>query len=182
MHIFSKLTLLTVVASLAVASFGPGAVAQSATANQSEISVDVGDGCTETIDNHTAVCGSSYDDGVLTVELQSDRPQRITLVDAGVFMDGGGQMSRSRHFIDDGRSTVSVSATKVDGLVGVSINNGRTLYGYVHKPPSTGFLPGSPSPNDALVAGATVFSLFGVCLPGAYFGLKRYKGGEHDEL
>ena len=121
-----------------------------------ENKTDQGDrGCTEHIDDVTSICTYHYDSdaGEIVMTLYSERPQRVTLTDAGAFMTGG-EVNRARHTLK-GRSKVRFAVTEYEGFVGLSVDTGRTLYAV---PVETGTALSAPKESDflALLAGLVV--------------------------
>jgi hypothetical protein len=122
----------TLITLLVVAMLVPGAVAAqenatNATDATDDLPDDRLDDCTEHIDNVTTLCSAEYENGRITLELHSDRPQRVTLTDAGGMMEGGEITQQTSH-LSEGRNTVHISVTQHNGFAGVTVNTGRTLY------------------------------------------------------
>lgn len=117
-----------VVASLAVA---PVAAQENATDTGTGLEAEdlTGDECTVHIDQHVSLCSAEYRDGEVVLELRSDRPETITVTDAGGIMNGGEILRKDYVLRSDRRSTVRMPVTKANGFVGVTIDTGRTLYG-----------------------------------------------------
>jgi hypothetical protein len=127
----SKIFVLTFVALALIAGV---ATAQDG-GNGTNVNVDVAnqtdDGCSSprTIDNITQLCSAklSSDGNRATLVVKSKLPQRITLTDAGGFMQEG--TIRQRTFpLQPGKNTVTLRVTQVDGFAGVSVATSETLY------------------------------------------------------
>lgn len=106
----------------------------------------------EPIDSNTALCSASYNGDRVVLVLKSDRTQRVTLTDAGAFMEGG-VVNRQRFVLREGElNTVRLRATKVNGYVGVSVDTGDTLFA-VPIETSSPIIGGPWSASDAQAAG-----------------------------
>lgn len=131
------------------------------------------EGCNEHIDDETALCGYHYDAGAgeVVLTLYSDRPQRVTLTDAGAFMTGG-EVNRQRATLN-GRSEVRLAVTEYNGFVGVSVDTGRTLYAV---PIETSSSLSAPKESDllALLAGIVI-------VPAAAVGVYRVREELRDD-
>jgi len=108
------------------------------------------------IDGNTRVLSYDYDSeaGTLSVTIESDRPQAVTISDAGALSESGGGVIPSESEPIDGVRTLTIPVTRTDqGFVGVTIATDNTLYGIVIEPeregpfertsPTTGWLGGS---------------------------------------
>lgn len=105
---------------------------------------------TERIDDNTVLIEASYNEqsGMVSVTVRSDRPQAITVTDAGALMQGG-EIPQRTVAVDGGETaTIKVPATEVQGWVGVSIKTDETLYGV----PITGFEANTLSFVDRLTS------------------------------
>jgi len=123
---------LSVVLTLTLGATGTVA-AQETTPEPENVSVDVSVGgsgveeCTERITARLSICSATFEDGTATLVFDSVGVQRLTLTDAGAFVEGG-QVNRQYISVYDGRNTVEFSATKVSGFAGVAIDTGGILY------------------------------------------------------
>lgn len=123
-----------VIALIALALFSGAAIAQDE-GNGTNVNIDVGnqsdDGCTdpETIDNRTQLCSAQLngDGSRVTLVFKSKLPQRITLTDAGGFMQGG-VVNQKVVPMQTGRNRVTFRVTTVDGFSGVSVATQEVLY------------------------------------------------------
>jgi hypothetical protein len=124
-----KFLLITalVVASLAVA---PVAAQENATETDTGFDHEdlTGEDCTVHIDRHVSLCSVEHRNGEVILEFRTDRPETITVTDAGGMMHGG-EILRKDFLIRGDRSTVRMPVTKANGFVGVTIDTGRVLYG-----------------------------------------------------
>ena len=151
---------------LIVVTLAPGlAAAQTGNETADDLAPDVledleTDECAqpEVIDQNTVLCSAELDGETAELVLRSDRPQRVTITDAGgVF--AGGEVQRTRHQLrPDEPNTVRVSVTRHRNMAGVTVDTGTTLYGVPFDESST--LIGPPwSASDvqigALAAGAS---------------------------
>ncbi|WP_135365887.1 hypothetical protein [Halosimplex halophilum] len=157
------------------------AVAQSANGTQSGSGVQMPQQSGTQIQDGLVLLSSSYnsDAGTVTLVFRSERPTSVTLADAGAFMQEG-EINR-RTEVMDGKTKVEFAVTESNGFVGVSISTQETLYGHPIKIGSNDFVPGGPSPEDTWLAGSTVFVLFAVALPGAFYANRKLRGTEHDQ-
>lgn len=185
--------ILTVVAVATLAGAPVSAQADSPsnqTAGNASVNVTVGqdtgpeipEECSEQIDSETYLCSASTDGDTVTLSLYSLDVQTPTFTDAGGFMSGGVVYQQENRLYPDRKTSVVIPVTESDGFVGVSIATSEVLYAVPLKEPSPSFLPGRPSVYDAAIAGATVFAMFAICLPGSYWLLRKFKGGVHHEL
>jgi len=114
-----------------MAGVGPVAAQEGPTSDNTTVDVQVSDGggeeCTEHIDEVVSVCSRTYENGDAILELQSERITRVTLTDAGAFVEGG-QINRQQTTLREGRNTIRFRATEVQGFVGVAVDTGRVLY------------------------------------------------------
>lgn len=134
MQFFRHIITLLVV-SLALSGFAAPAVAQADNATDSPIDITVpssADNCAspEAIDNHTAICSASLEDGQAVLRLWSDTNQRITLSDAGALFEGGEIRTSRSTLLANQTTTARVPATISSGNAAVAIETGAgTLYG-----------------------------------------------------
>ncbi|QSG08878.1 hypothetical protein [Halapricum desulfuricans] len=131
-HAFSALLTVLIVVSLSTG----GAVAQDLdnatdpiTGETETPTPDAGE-THERIDNSTVLVSASYDRdaGMATVVIESEETQKITLTDAGAFVQGGEVPQRSVVVTPGERTEISIPVTNADGFVGVSIATQKTLY------------------------------------------------------
>lgn len=133
--------MLALLVVLATASIAAPAAAQEGNATNSTdvpstpdpssvVEDDGGNLTGERIDESTVLVSASYDrgSGTATVVLRSSRPQTVTVTDAGGIFEGG-DISRRRLVIPQGRSEITIPVTESRGFVGVSIATSQTLYG-----------------------------------------------------
>ena len=168
---------------LVAAAFAPAAAGQDIT-NASDIEFVPGQdatGCTEQIDDRTAICSVDYADGHVVIDLYSDRTQIVTLTDAGGIMQGGEINRETRPLRAEGITTVRFRATSHDGFVGVSIDTGRVLYGVPVETRSAMFGgPWTSSDAQAAALGAGVSVSFAVLL--LVFRASRGKSQEPERV
>ncbi len=180
------------VAFLALLTLVPtGVVAQAENGTQSgpgvempkESGTQIQDGLVIVSSSYTAVDEMrGFETGEATIVLRSDSPVAVTLADAGAFFTDQDREINRRTTVVDGRAELKFAVTERNGRVGVSISTDETLYGHtIRKGGSTDFVPGGPSPEDTWLAGATVFSLFAMALPGAFYANRKLRGKEHDQ-
>ena len=171
--------IIIVIALLAVVP-ATGA-AQSANTTTSGPVVDVPETTGTQIQDGLTLLSSSYDrnSGTATLVFQSDQAIAVTLADAGAFMEEG-EINR-RAIVVNGKTKVEFGVTEQRGFVGVSISTDETLYGHPIKVQNRDFVPGGPSPEDTWLAGSTVFVLFAIALPGAFWANRKMRGKEHDQ-
>lgn len=153
--IFSNTITPAIVTTLLVALVAV-AIATGGAAAQENVTISVDDSneteqCTEYIDRNTRLCDADLDDGTAVLTIESDRPQSVTLTDAGGFVDGG-QVDRSTQRLFEGTNTVRVPVTEADGFAGVSIETNEVLYAIPLEHSST-MLGGPWSATDAQLAG-----------------------------
>jgi hypothetical protein len=123
---FFVLTLTVVVATLVLV---PGA-AVGAAPNQS-VNVSTGDDpCSEPepIDEDTVLCSAELDGNTAVLVVESDRLQRITLTDAGGFLEGGRITRKHWTVKPDQPMTLRIDVTRSDGFAGVAVDTRETLY------------------------------------------------------
>ncbi|MXR19754.1 hypothetical protein [Halobacterium bonnevillei] len=114
-------------------------VAQSAHENQTTTE-PVG----KQIDSTISLVSSSYDpdSGTVTLVFESAASRRVTLSDAGGFLEGG-EVNR-RTITVDGRTAAEFAVTETDrGYVGVSISTDQVLYAEIVRSPSLSPFRGS---------------------------------------
>jgi hypothetical protein len=118
----------------------------------------------EQIDSDTRIIDSSVSNGTATVVLESDRPQAVTLADAGGFSKGGVIERRTVVLSDGERSQIEIPVTEVDGRYGVSISTDKTLYAEIIRDGSSSSSVEPPDRNDqlALVVGAVLVGILSV--------------------
>jgi hypothetical protein len=144
------LVMILLVASLSLAS---PALAQNQTDTDALENADL-DNCEEpeAIDAVTVLCSAEIDGEYAELVLKSDINQRVTLTDAGAFMEPGPinrQTFRLRE--EEEKNTVRIRITQVDGFAGVSVDTGRVLYAVPIEQDSE--LIGPPwGPTDAQMA------------------------------
>ena len=82
----------------------------------------------EAIDRNTVICSADLDGDRAELVLRSDRPQVVTITDAGgVF--AGGEVQRTDHRLrPDEPNTVTVRVTRYRNMAGVTIDTGNVLY------------------------------------------------------
>ncbi|QLH83421.1 hypothetical protein [Halosimplex pelagicum] len=172
-------TAIVVIALLAVVP--ASGAAQSANNSTSGSGVDLPEQTGTQIQDGLTLLSSSYnqEQGTVTLTFRSDSAVAVTLADAGAFMQEG-EINR-RAIVVNGKTKVEFAVTEQNGFVGVSISTDETLYGHPIKVGSTDFVPGGPSPEDTWLAGSTVFVLFAVALPGAFYANRKLRGVEHDQ-
>lgn len=139
--------------------------------------------CSEQIDANTFICSTTVSEGsTVQLELYSTEIQHVTVTDAGAIQQRGPINQESYRLLPDRRTDVVISATEVDGFVGVTVATSEVLYGVPLEEGSTPFLPGSPRSVDPAIAGATVFGLFVVAFPVGYYLVRRVMGGVYREF
>ncbi|MFC7142714.1 hypothetical protein ACFQMA_23125 [Halosimplex aquaticum] len=184
--------LAATIALLALFAVVPtGVVAQAENGTQSgpgvempkESGVQVQDGLVIVSSSYTAVDEmQGFETGEATIVLRSDSPVAVTLADAGAFFTNQDREINRRTVVVNGRAELKFAVTERNGRVGVSISTDETLYGHViRKGGNTDFVPGGPSPEDTWLAGATIFGLFAVAMPGAFIANRKMRGKEHDQ-
>lgn len=171
----AKLTMLVVVALLAVATVPTGAAAgpQPTGALQPDAN-ETAAGSGERIDSSLTLVSTAYNQGAGTVTMTFDasEPTAVTLSDAGGFIDGG-EINR-RTFVADGRETVEFAVTQTDrGYVGVSVATDEVLYGEVIQSPSMSPFSGA-SGTTGWLGGASIVVLSFIAA-GVY--IRRKEGG-----
>jgi len=136
-------------------------VAQSAQENQTT-SGPAG----KQIDSTISLVSSSYDpdSGTVTLVFDSAASRRVTLSDAGGFLEGG-EVNR-RTITVDGRTAVEFSVTETDrGYVGVSIATDQVLYAEIVRSPSISPFRGSTGTVGWFGgAGVVILSFVGAAL------------------
>lgn len=91
----------------------------------------------EAIDRNTVLCSADLEGDRAELVLRSDRPQRVTITDAGGFF-AGGEVQRTRHQLrPDEPNTVRVLITEHRNMAGVTIDTGDVLYAVPLKDSST---------------------------------------------
>jgi len=174
--------IVVAIALLALLSVVPaGAVAQPDNSTDSGGGVKLPEKTGTQIQDGLTLLSSSYngDKGTVTLTFRAEQPTSVTLADAGAFMEEG-EINRRTEIVD-GKAKIEFAVTENNGFVGVSIATKETLYGHPIKVGSTDFVPGGPSPEDTWLAGSTVFVLFAVALPGAFYANRKLRGVEHDQ-
>lgn len=129
---------------------------ESDESNDSEIRAS---DCTEQISDTLFLCESDYDDdrGDALVTVYAERPQRLTLTDAGGAMDGGDVQQRTET-ISPGISTLRMPVTEMGGSLGgsstvaVTISHRDGLYSVVVEDESF-LLDGPWDSRDAQISG-----------------------------
>lgn len=88
----------------------------------------------------------------VTFHKESDRPQRLHLVDAGGFLDGGEINHRSVRLTRD-ETRVSLDVTEVDArgsnMVAMSVSHDDTIYAITEETEATALIGGPWSASDA---------------------------------
>lgn len=159
---------LTLTGLLAVASAPVAAQAgnnSTETARNASVEISAGsdsrEDCTERVSDSLSICSKTYQDGTATLILESEQANRLTLTDAGAFIEGG-EVGRDRVTVYEGRNTVSIPATEVHGFAGVAIDTGEVLYAVKIQSISPSGPPISYGNAQALVAltavGAAAFT------------------------
>jgi len=162
-------------------AFVPAVSAQAANSTESGDGIELPQQSGTQIEDGLTLLSSSYnpDRGTVTLVFRAEQPTSVTLADAGAFMEEG-EINRRTEVVD-GKAKMEFAVTEQNGFVGVSIATKETLYGHPIKIGSTDFVPGGPSPEDTWLAGSTVFVLFAVALPGAFYANRKLRGVEHDQ-
>jgi len=115
----------------------------------------------ERIGPNTLLISSSYDEqnGTASVVIESERPQTITVSDAGAFSKGGEIPRRITVFGSGERRTIELPATKINGKIGLAISTDETLYAEVISvaEPDDSLFQGRPTWQDMQVAGLSGF-------------------------
>ena len=83
----------------------------------------------EAIDRNTVLCSATLDGSHAELVVRSDRPQRVTVTDAGGMFESG-PVQRTRHQLrPDEPNTIRVPVTRHRNMAGVTIDTGDVLYG-----------------------------------------------------
>jgi len=137
-------------------------VAQSAQENQTTASGPPG----KQIDSTISLVSSSYnpDSGTVTLVFDSPASRRVTLSDAGGFLEGG-EVNR-RTITVDGRTAAEFAVSETDrGYVGVSISTDQVLYAEIVRSPSLSPFRGSTGTVGWFGgAGIVILSFLGAAL------------------
>ena len=123
--------LLTAVAVVSIVSLGAGGVVAQELPGTPTPTPEAGQNQThERIDQDTRLISASYDDGdgTATVVIESDVAQKITVSDAGAFVEGGVVKQRTVIVSPGERVEITMPVTKSNGYTGVSIATPETLY------------------------------------------------------
>jgi hypothetical protein len=163
---FPRFFLIAVVV---VASLSAGAAAQGASNATAENSTEV-ESC-ELINSGLSLCSADYDGKSAVVVLDSDHRVAVTLTEA-VALNEPRELNR-RSFVVDGRTTIRFDVDPVNGVAGVTIDDGEVLYG-VPLETSSIIVPGPFTASDAQAAG--VGSALGVALTTLYLVARRVYG------
>lgn len=83
-----------------------------------------------TIDANTRLVKATYHrkSGFVTLILESERPQVVTVTDAGGVFEGG-EITRKNARLLPGKNRVRISVTEVQGNAAVTLDTGDVLYG-----------------------------------------------------
>ena len=153
------LTLMTIL--IATASVGLVAGAPVGTGDlTNETALDPAAECTETINEHTAICSAELDGSDVVIDLYTEGQQRIVVTEA--FRKGSGVLSQRQIELSEGKNTIRMTVTVDGGSEGVTIASGDVLYQKEVVGTSSVFSgPWGPSDSQAagLGAGLAVASL-----------------------
>ncbi|WP_256412387.1 hypothetical protein [Halorubrum rubrum] len=142
---FFVLLALVAVGSIAVA---PAAAQDNTTAVNN--STEIAPGCTETINEYTAICDADLNGSDVVIDVYTEGPQTIVVTEA--FRKGSGVLNQRRISLDAGRNTIRFRVTVDGGSEGVTIAAGQVLYQKEVKTSST-IVAGPYTASDAQAAG-----------------------------
>jgi hypothetical protein len=113
----------------------------------------------EAITDSLTLVSAEYNEGNATAVLsfQADKPTAVTLTDAGAFQQGGEIPQRTA--VVDGQTSMQIPVTEVDGMVGVTVSAGNTLYAVpIDTTPDANLFSGDPTWQDMQIAGFSGFA------------------------
>jgi len=153
---FRVLILVGVALSLAIPA-GPALAQENSTtaANETVTTAFEPDGDGYRIDTTTRVVSESFneDTGELTIVIESDIPQSITIADKGGF-DKEGPVNRRRPYLQTGRHTITLQLTETeDGDYGYSVSTEKVLYSHQVEESRDAIIGGPWGPSDLWIVG-----------------------------
>lgn len=110
-------------------SYGAAAETQNITVELSDDNETI---TGEVIDERTTLLEYEYSDGTWQIEIESDRPQEITLTDAFSALDGG-HVHTQDYSLHPGRNTITFDATDDGGDSIITIGTSSALYAITHE-------------------------------------------------
>jgi hypothetical protein len=159
--IIVTLALLTVALSVGLAGTGSAqTVPENPVTNDTEgngTATPQNDGVIAYIDGQTRILNESYnaDAGTVTLVIESDGPQRITVSDGGFLADGKSGHIPTKSVRGSGKHTITVAVTEVDGMIAVGITTQASNYGHVIEPKRTSIWERTNS-RDGWLGGVSV--------------------------
>jgi len=152
---FRALLLVVVVATLCVPA-SPALAQENSTSAANETTTSLNpDGDGYRIDNVTRVVSESFneDTGELTIVIESDIPQSVTIADKGGF-DQEGPVNRRQPWLETGRQTITLHLTKTDdGDYGYSVATEKVLYSHNVEESREAIIGGPWRPLDLWIVG-----------------------------
>jgi hypothetical protein len=143
---FFVLLALVAVGSIAVA---PVAAQDNTTATANN-STEIAPGCTETINEYTAICDAELNGSDVVIDVYTEGPQTVVITEA--FRKGSGELNQRRVSLAAGRNTIRHRVTVDGGSEGVTIAAGQVLYQKEVKTTSS-IVAGPFTASDAQAAG-----------------------------
>ncbi|WP_324758176.1 hypothetical protein [Haloarcula montana] len=158
--IIVTLALLTVALSVGLAGTGSAqSVPENPVTNDTQDATETpeSDGVVAYIDGQTRILNQSYNQeaGTVSLVIESDGPQRITVSDGGFLADGKSGHIPTQSVRGSGKHTITVSVTQVDGMIAVGITTQASNYGHVIEPKRTSIWERTNS-RDGWLGGVSV--------------------------